>query len=65
LEQPRPQLDANFQQRIGSRWSLSLQLRNIFNPDYKFIQRFKGEDYTFRNFTNGRRFVLGLSYTIN
>ena len=65
-EQPRNGLDFNYIQKIGQRkrWAIRLAAQNLLNPKYSFEQELLGNVYTVREYTVGRRFILGVSYEI-
>jgi len=66
-EQPRPVLDFALSKEFGAKrqWRLSFRARNLLNPEFKFIQTFKGNDNIYRNFTIGRTYSLGIRYLID
>ncbi|MDP5169333.1 MAG: TonB-dependent receptor [Bacteroidia bacterium] len=63
-EQPRPSLNFSISKDIWKGWSVRFRANNILNPEYKFTQTFKGQEFFFRNNTVGRTFSLGLTYQI-
>ena len=63
-EQPVPSLNINFSRRFAERWKAKVSASNILNPDVKFIQEYKGKEYIFQQYRNGRELSVGLSYSI-
>lgn len=63
-EQPRPSLNVSASKDLGKGFSVRLRANNLLNPEYKFTQTFKEEEYFFRNNRVGRTFSLGLTYQI-
>ncbi len=72
-EKPRPVLDFNLQQKLGKRFSVRVRIRNILNPETKWVyefannnngdyKRIQEQEYIFRRFRRGRKFSLSLSY---
>ena len=57
-EQPFNQLDFVFQQRLWQDWSLKLRLRNLLDPEVRFLQ---GDQPT-RTFSKGREILLTLEW---
>lgn len=64
-EQPRPVLDFTLGKNIGERWKITFKARNLLNPEYKFLIKFKDSESVVRNYTIGRTFSLGLRYLID
>lgn len=65
FEVPRPSFDLSFKKTIAQRWSASLRARNLLNPEYKMIQEFKGQEYTYDSYKIGRTFSIGITYLID
>ncbi|MEM6264598.1 MAG: TonB-dependent receptor [Bacteroidota bacterium] len=63
-EQPRPLLNTSISKRIGERFSVRVRANNLFNPEYKFIQTYRGQEFLFQRYTVGRSFSLGVTYSI-
>lgn len=63
-EQPRPSLNISASKELGKGFSVRVRANNLLNPEYKFTQTFKEEEYLFRNNRVGRTFSLGLTYQI-
>lgn len=71
-EKSRGELNFNLSKKFGERLSLTLRLKNILNPDYKFTFEFAGNDpaydkfedteYIFQSYKKGRQFGLSASY---
>jgi len=60
-EMPRHTLDLNLQYRI-QKITFRLNLANMLNPKFRFTQTFKDTEYTFREFTMGRRIGFSVTY---
>lgn len=63
-EQPRPELNFIFNQRIFSGIDMKLSFKNILDSDSKYVQHFLGKDYVKMEHKYGRYFSLGLSYSL-
>lgn len=63
-EQPRPSLNLSLSKDIGQYVSIRLRANNLFNPEYRFTQEYKGNDYIFRNNTVGRSYSIGVTFKI-
>ncbi len=63
FEQPRNQLDFNFQKVFG-KFSLKFSAKNILNASYKQTYIYKGREYIFSNYVLGREYSVGFSYLI-
>ncbi len=61
-EQPAPLLNLIFSQRIGNRWTLNLNARNLLDPDKKKTIDFHGQELIYESYNRGRSFSIGLSY---
>jgi TonB-dependent receptor len=65
FEVARPSLDFAFSKKMESGWGVSFRARNLLNPEYKMVQEFKGQEYTYSSYTVGRTFSLGITYLID
>lgn len=63
FEQPRPNLNFALSQQISDHFKLSFRFNNILNPEFAFIQTFKGQRYNFQSYRVGRSFSVGLKYS--
>lgn len=63
-EEPVPSLNINFSKRFSERWKAKISASNILNPEVKLIQEYKGEEYIFQKYRNGRELSVGISYSI-
>ncbi|WP_375558961.1 TonB-dependent receptor domain-containing protein [Bernardetia sp. OM2101] len=65
FEVARPSLDIAFKKTMESGWGFSFRARNLLNPEYKMVQEFKGQEYTYGSYKIGRTFSLGITYLID
>jgi hypothetical protein len=65
FEVARPSLDFAFKKTMESGWGFSFRARNLLNPEYKMVQEFKGQEYTYGSYKIGRTFSLGITYLID
>ncbi|HEQ98353.1 MAG TPA: TonB-dependent receptor [candidate division Zixibacteria bacterium] len=63
-EQSRPDLKLILKQGLFGGIDLRLKFSNILNPSYKNVHHFRGDDYIRMEHKEGRRFSIGLSYSI-
>lgn len=63
-DQPRPMLNLSISKQLGEKFTIGVKARNILDPEYKQVYRFKGEEYTWQSFTRGRQFSFGVTYKI-
>jgi TonB-dependent receptor len=56
-------LNWNISKSIGKYLSLSASATNLLDPDIIYSQRFKGEEYLYQRYQNGRTFSLGIKYS--
>ncbi len=61
-ELPRNALNISVNKQLGKTFSITLQARNLLNPEFKHVQYFKGQSYLFQNSTRGRDFSVGVNY---
>ena len=64
FEQPSPQLDFNFSQRLPANWRIKVGVKNILDAAYKETYRFSGQEFNFYKYEPGRTFSLGFSYSL-
>lgn len=65
FEQPRHGLDVTVTKGFGPRFSARLNAQNLLNPEFKFTQNFRGQEYIFQNSRLGQTVSLRLTYLIN
>jgi TonB-dependent receptor len=65
FEVARPSLDFSFKKTTEKGWGFTFRARNLLNPEYKMVQEFKGQEYTYSSYTVGRTFSLGITYLID
>ncbi len=63
-EQPRPSLNFTFSKDFGKYFSVRFRANNLLNPETKFVQTFRGEEYIFSTRTLGRTYSLGVVFNI-
>jgi TonB-dependent receptor len=63
-EQPQPNIDIVFSQRLYSGLTLKAGVKNLLNSWTSRVQSFNGTDYDYHRFTGGRRFGVGLNFSI-
>jgi hypothetical protein len=57
-------LNFNFNKRLNKSLTLNFSATNILDPDIKFTQEFKGEEYIFQKYRLGRTIILGIKYDL-
>ncbi len=62
-EQPRPEFDLTFSQRLLGSLKLKAAGKNILNSKYKKTHQYKGQEYIFQEYSSGSTFSLGLTYS--
>ena len=62
-EQPRGLLNLSVRKTFGP-FAVRVRANNLLNPEYNFIQSYKGTDYTYQNYKVGQTYSLSLSYAI-
>lgn len=62
-EQPRGLLNLSVSKNLG-RFGIRFRANNLLDPEYKQIQRYKGNEFIFQTYSMGRSYSLGLSYKI-
>lgn len=65
FEVARPSLDFAFKKTTEKGWGFTFRARNLLNPEYKMVQEFKGQEYTYSSYRIGRTFSLGITYLID
>ena len=65
FEVARPSLDFAFKKTMENGFGFSFRARNLLNPEYKMVQEFKGQEYTYSSYTVGRTFSVGITYLID
>lgn len=65
MEQPDPQLDFVFKQKLNKAWSMSIKVKNILDSEKKKIYEYKGKEETYSSYKLGRTYSVGFSYKIN
>lgn len=63
-EKPVPGLNFNVSRMLTDRWKAKLSATNILNPEVKFVQEYKGEEYIFQQYKRGSELSLGVSYSL-
>ena len=63
-EQAVPSLNFNLSRRIAERWKAKVSASNLLNPAIVFVQEYKGTEYIFQNYTRGREYSVGVSYSL-
>ncbi|GAB4428388.1 MAG: TonB-dependent receptor [Bacteroidia bacterium] len=63
-EQPRPALNFSISKDIGKYLSVRFRANNLLNPETKFTQDLRGEEYIFSSKTLGRTYSLGVVFSI-
>lgn len=74
-ELPRPDLTFNLNKSISDKFSATFRIRNILNPEYKWVYQFQGDEeayqkfddeaFVFQNFKRGIDFSLGITYKLD
>ncbi len=65
MEQPTPQLDFVFKQKLNKYWGLTFKVKNILDSEKKKIYHHNGEETTYSSYKNGRTYSLGFSFKLN
>ena len=63
-ELPRPDFDFVFSQKLLGNFDLKLSAKNILDSSVKKVHHFKGHDFTYQTYKQGRTYLVGLSYGI-
>lgn len=64
-ENPRPDLNFVFSQKIYDNWNIKFAATNLLNSYTLFAQDYKGSQYETQKYLSGRQFNLSLSYKFN
>ena len=62
-EQPSPQLDLTISQQLPGPWAAKISAKNLLDSSYKLSHDFEGEEFVYQEYTRGRSFGIGVSYT--
>lgn len=65
FEVARPSLDFSFKKTTEKGWGFTVRAKNLLNPEYKMVQEFKGQEYTYSSYKVGRTLSLGITYLID
>ena len=63
FEQPSPQLDFTFSQRLPGNWSAKISAKNILNSAFRMSHSFDGQEFIYQEYTRGRKFSIGVAYS--
>jgi len=63
-EQPQPIIDIVFTQQLFHNLKLRAGVKNLLNSWISRVQTFNGNQYNYQRFTEGRRFGIGLNFSI-
>ncbi|MCB9263232.1 MAG: carboxypeptidase regulatory-like domain-containing protein [Flavobacteriales bacterium] len=63
-EMPRPSLDVNLFKKIGSKSQVVVSVKNILNPQVKFVHNYARTDYIYSGSTQGIRWSIGYKHTL-
>jgi outer membrane receptor for ferrienterochelin and colicin len=63
-EQPQPIIDIVFSQQLYTNLKLKAGIKNLLNSSISRVQTFNGNQYNYQSFTEGRRFSIGLNFSI-
>lgn len=61
-ENPRPDLNLIYSQRLYKNWSMKIAAKNILDSYTLFTQNYNGTDYNSQRYQLGRQFSLNLNY---
>ncbi|MCK4663749.1 MAG: TonB-dependent receptor [Bacteroidales bacterium] len=64
FEQPKGQLDFNISKNLGKYTSIKFSVKNILNAENKLTYDWAHKEYIYSNYSLGRTFSLGFSYSI-
>lgn len=64
FEQPASRLNFTFSQRLFEYFTLKLAVKNILNSKHKEIYKYKGNEFTYREYSTGISYSVGLSYEL-
>lgn len=57
-------LNLNINKKLGRFLSVNFSAGNLLNPLVKYSQEFKGQEYIYQQYRNGRTFTFGVKYSI-
>lgn len=63
-ELPRPDFDLVMTQKVLGGLQMKFSAKNILDSSVKKVHHFKGNDYIYQTYKQGRTFLVGLSYDI-
>lgn len=63
FEKGRGNLDFSISKKFN-RLKATFRAKNLLDPNYRRFTEFNGQEYIFRNYTRGREFSFGLSYSL-
>ncbi|RMG18186.1 MAG: TonB-dependent receptor [Bacteroidetes bacterium] len=63
-EQPRGLLNFSVSKTLTKGFSLRLRANNLLDPEYKYVQRYKGQEFIYESYSAGRSFSLSLTYNL-
>lgn len=64
FEQPVSRLNLNISQKIIDNFTLKFAVKNILNSSYKEVYKYNGQEYIYREYTNGINYSVGISYEL-
>lgn len=62
FERSYSMLNYNASKQFGRHFTFSFSVNNILNPDIRFTQDFRGQEYVFQRYSQGRTFAFGAKY---
>lgn len=63
-EKPKQMLDLNISQEIYQGINMKFAVKNILDSKTRNVIEYKGNDYVYSEYSNGRSFTVGLSYSL-
>ena len=64
-ELPRPDLDFVLSQKIIGDFKFKFSAKNMLDSPVKKVHHFKGRDFIYQTYKQGRTLLIGLSYSID
>lgn len=64
FERSYSRLNFNASKTLSRHFTLSFSANNLLDPKVKFSQEFKGNEYIYNQYRNGRTFSIGVKYNI-
>ncbi|RJP57434.1 MAG: TonB-dependent receptor, partial [Ignavibacteriales bacterium] len=64
FEQPASRLNLNISQKIIDNFTLKFAVKNILNSSHKEVYKYNGQEYIYREYTNGINYSVGISYEL-